>query len=416
MWSEEIFERVNLSSHSDTTFSTYTSSRLVKNNLENSGLVYEIAKGFANKRHMLKGKTKTTKIKDETKKKRIAVIGSGIAGCTLAYKLAQRGHIIDVYEQSEEVCSGASSNSALITYPRLSAFDSPYARYCIHSFLFASAFYDSIKTKAWHKSGVFLMNHDDASNKRQNLLLKARPDTNLFKELSRKEVSKKANLKLKNGGIFFPKGGFIETRALCQDLLNNENINQILSTKIERVYEDGNKKKIYIGGSSLEYEEVCLCTGNASKHLINLPGLSSKRGQISYVESSKDFENLKFPICASGYFSPKIGNSHILGSSYSDIKEDKILQEEHVSNIQKLKAIHDCDINIIDGKVGFRAVTKDRMPLLGLKKAIYVNTGHGSRGSTSSPLCAEIIADLIDKKPLPVDAEIYDALNINRFN
>ena len=66
--------------------------------------------------------------------------------------------------------------------------------------------------------------------------------------------------------------------------------------------------------------------------------------------------------------------------------------------------------------MGFRAVTKDRLPLIGRNKGIYVNTGHGSRGSTSSPLCAEIIADLIDNRPLPVDHEVAIALNANRFN
>ena len=91
-------------------------------------------------------------------------------------------------------------------------------------------------------------------------------------------------------------------------------------------------------------------------------------------------------------------------------------EEEHKSNMEKLKTIHSFDVNIVNGKVGFRAVTKDRMPLVGVKKGIYVNTGHGSRGSTSSPLCAEIIADLIDKKPLPVDDEIANALDLNRFN
>ena len=128
------------------------------------------------------------------------------------------------------------------------------------------------------------------------------------------------------------------------------------------------------------------------------------------------FENLKFPICASGYFSPKVKNSHVLGSSYSDVTNELLLEEEHIGNKKKLKAIHNFNVNIHGGNVGFRAVTKDRLPLIGCNKGIYVNTGHGSRGSTSSPLCAEIIADLIDNRPLPVDYEVARALNANRFN
>ena len=416
MWSKEIFRQIYRSSHNDSTFSTYASARLVKDNIENSDLTYKIAEGFANKRHMLKGTVKTNKTKELIKQKKVAIIGSGIAGSTLAYTLAERGHKVDLYEQDEEICSRASGNDLLITYPRLSAFDSPYARFCIHSFLFASSFYDRLKTIAWNRCGVLLLNHDDSSLKRQTSLLNARSDDKLFEALSCEEASKKANLKLNNGGMFFKKGGFIEPKILCQSLLTHKNIYQILSTKIEKLDFDGINHKIVTNGKVIEYEEVCLCAGHTSKELIDLDGLSSKRGQISYVDSSNDFENLKFPICGSGYFSPKVNGTHIVGSSYSDIKNGDIDEEEHKSNMEKLKTIHSFDVNIVNGKVGFRAVTKDRMPLVGVKKGIYVNTGHGSRGSTSSPLCAEIIADLIDEKPLPVDDGIANALDLNRFN
>ena len=56
------------------------------------------------------------------------------------------------------------------------------------------------------------------------------------------------------------------------------------------------------------------------------------------------------------------------------------------------------------------------MPLVGQKKGFYINAGHGSRGSTSAPLCAEIIANLIDNKPLPVENAVKVALEVDRFN
>ena len=56
------------------------------------------------------------------------------------------------------------------------------------------------------------------------------------------------------------------------------------------------------------------------------------------------------------------------------------------------------------------------MPLVGQKKGFYINAGHGSRGSTSAPLCAEIITDFIDNKPLPVENSVKVALEVDRFN
>tara|TARA_B100001029_G_scaffold15728_1_gene10502 strand:+ start:1073 stop:2569 length:1497 start_codon:yes stop_codon:yes gene_type:complete len=416
MWSKEIFKQIYISSHKDSSFSTYTSARSVKDNIAASNLEYGIKEGFASKKHMIKGSIKNSKTKSSTYHKKIAIIGAGIAGCTLAYILANRGHKVDIYDQNNEVCLGASGNELLVTYPRLSAFDSPYARFCIQSFLFASSFYDQLNTEAWKKCGVFLMSHDDPSLKRQNSLLNIRSDNLLFEKLNVDEASRKAGIKLKNGGIFFEKGGFIEPKALCKFLIGHKNIREILSTKVDKIISEESINKIFIGKEIPEYDEICLCTGYTSNELIKLPGLSFKRGQVSYVKSSQDIENLKFPICATGYFSPKIGSYHVVGSSYSDVKKDSILEEEHLSNRKKLEAIHDFEVSIVDGKVGFRAVTKDRIPLVGQRNGIYINTGHGSRGSTSAPLCAEIIADFIDNKPLPVENSVKAALEVDRFN
>ena len=68
------------------------------------------------------------------------------------------------------------------------------------------------------------------------------------------------------------------------------------------------------------------------------------------------------------------------------------------------------------GNVGFRAVTKDRLPLVGAIEGIYLNAGHGSRGSTSAPICAEFISDHIDKTPTSIDQEVSLALRADRFN
>nr|WP_234406056.1 hypothetical protein [Methylobacillus glycogenes] len=46
---------------------------------------------------------------------------------------------------------------------------------------------------------------------------------------------------------------------------------------------------------------------------------------------------------------------------------------------------------------------------------LYVNTGHGSKGLTTAPLAAEILASAICAEPSPVDAILLAALDPNRF-
>ena len=76
---------------------------------------------------------------------------------------------------------------------------------------------------------------------------------------------------------------------------------------------------------------------------------------------------------------------------------------------------YDENIKLLGGRVGFRTITKDRLPLAGSVNGIHVNIGHGSKGSTSAPLCSEYIADLIDGTTLPIDSFVAEALKPNRF-
>ena len=55
LWSEELFNNIHQTCHTDTTFSTYTSSGFVKDNLRKTDFKFTKTDGFSSKRHMLKG-------------------------------------------------------------------------------------------------------------------------------------------------------------------------------------------------------------------------------------------------------------------------------------------------------------------------------------------------------------------------
>lgn len=46
---------------------------------------------------------------------------------------------------------------------------------------------------------------------------------------------------------------------------------------------------------------------------------------------------------------------------------------------------------------------------------LFVNTGHGAKGLTSTPICAAIIDALLSGDALPVSAELYPQLHPARF-
>ena len=46
---------------------------------------------------------------------------------------------------------------------------------------------------------------------------------------------------------------------------------------------------------------------------------------------------------------------------------------------------------------------------------LYINTAHGSRGLSSAPLCAEMLASQICGEPPPLSSELSRALSPARF-
>ena len=416
LWSKELINSIGNTSYESSTISTYTSSGLVKRNLIDSGFAVRRTKGFAGKRHMLKGDALSKVSSKKGYSKKVAVIGSGITGCILSYLLAQKGIEVDLYEQSDSICAGASSHELLVTYPRLSAHDSAYGRFNLLSYVYATNFYENLKTQSWKKTGVLILNHDEDTARRQKALLERRSDGKIYRYLNYAEASELSGIEVKYDGLHFKDAGYVLPNELCGFLTGSEKINVFTNSKIENLSGDGMKTTFTIRDEHFEYDDVCLCTGSDSSELMNIDGFSTKRGQVSHLESIGKISRINLPICAKGYISPEVSNLHIVGSSYSDHKHTDLTQEEHLSNLKKLQIILDEDVKVKSGKVGLRAISKDHMPMVGKKDGIFLNTCHGSRASVSAPICAEIISNLITEDAPPLQSRELKALCPLRFN
>ena len=233
MWSSEIFSFLANLSHSETTYSTFSSAKIVKERLKESGFKIKTIKGFGNKRHMLKAEFNAKPIKRQTHlKKNIAVVGAGIAGCTLAKILSSEGHQVSLFEKNNHILSGASGNKALVMYPRLSAFETPYSLFSLHSYLFSTKFYDGLSSPHWNKTGVLLLDFNEETHKRFKQLIEARGDSKIFKSVTSEEASSIAGTKLSYRALFFPDAGWINPRGACGEMFLNLKLCQTLKTTL----------------------------------------------------------------------------------------------------------------------------------------------------------------------------------------
>ena len=415
LWSIKLFKCIHKSCHENTTFSTYTSSGLVKNNLTESGFNHSRAMGFSDKRHMLKG-TVDTQLKKNTSNTKVAVIGSGIAGCVLSYTLAKKGIEVDLYEKSDSICSGASSHELLVTYPRLSAHDTAFGSFTLHSYIFATNFYKQLKTDAWKKTGVIILNHDAATEKRQSSLLEKRADGEIYRYIDPDEASEISGIDIKLNGLIYEDAGYILPEEMCKFLIESPKINIFTSSHIKSIKKNRKVFNLNIGEKKFEYQNVCVCAGSETANIVDIDGISIKRGQVTHIESLDNVSRIKLPICAKGYISPRVNNIHLVGSSYSDSEDTDLSEEEHLYNLNNLKLVIDEEMNVITGQTGHRAVSKDHMPVVGMKDGIYINTCHGSRASVTAPISAEIIASMIVDEAPPLMGRELESLSPERFN
>ena len=147
------------------------------------------------------------------------------------------------------------------------------------------------------------------------------------------------------------------------------------------------------------------------------------------------------------FLTPHYNGVHYTGASYdiddmssnlSSISQDENFQRLS-ENISEKFIKPDC----LTGRVGFRAVSEDRMPIVGMipdkdwyvkqyadlchgravdkylpaqvHNGLYVNGAHGSRGLTTSFLSAELLLSLIEGTPQPIATDAMHSLNPSRF-
>jgi tRNA 5-methylaminomethyl-2-thiouridine biosynthesis bifunctional protein len=191
---------------------------------------------------------------------------------------------------------------------------------------------------------------------------------------------------------------------------------------------------------------VIIANANDAQHLgFNLYlKTQAVRGQVSILEATNESNQLKTIICSDGYLSPASNQQHCLGATFTvDNLNTALDEEDHQANLFKLKSFSlplykNLKNNIKGGRVSFRCTSFDYFPLVGklldntLLKAnpprpnakpeslpyingLCINVAHGSRGFTSSPFCAELLAQMICNEPITMNIKLANLLNPNRF-
>jgi tRNA 5-methylaminomethyl-2-thiouridine biosynthesis bifunctional protein len=246
------------------------------------------------------------------------------------------------------------------------------------------------------------------------------------------------------GGWWFPGGGWANPPSVCRSLLAAGGVNPALRghAQVARMEHRDGLWRLFDGGGAVlaESATVILASGARAGMLEQTAGLpmSRVRGQVSHIAAGM-LPGLSHPLCREGYLTPVVDGVHCLGASYAYDEVEALRVEEHAGNLLRLAhmlpgAARGLDPAELSGRVGFRAATPDRLPLVGAlpdvsaslsrdcrladlprQPGLFGLLGLGSRGLVWSALAAETLASLLDGDPMPLEGDLLDALDPGRF-
>ncbi|UTW45678.1 bifunctional tRNA (5-methylaminomethyl-2-thiouridine)(34)-methyltransferase MnmD/FAD-dependent 5-carboxymethylaminomethyl-2-thiouridine(34) oxidoreductase MnmC [bacterium SCSIO 12696] len=481
MWSEALFRAIADLSKAGTTLATFTAAGAVRRGLAAVGFEVEKVAGFGRKREMVRATIATQQPPEpnveqltpsprngptsalwylntnrRAHRKHAAVIGGGIAGCSVARALAVRGWKVTLVERHSELASEASGNPQGVIYPKFSKQNSTLSRYGLHALLYASGFYQPFWQNGNYgaRCGVLLL--PETPKQADDFIAISKRFANaqrLVRPVSGGEIDNICGLPLNNDqGLFCPSLGWVVPPKICKALTEHPNI-EVIQGEVTQLEQSVDTWQLLDATSNLVISSetvVVACSHQAAtlQQCQHLP-LKRIRGQISQVETPNS--PLKTVVCGSAYIAPAHQGSLTLGATYhlNDNCPDVRLQD-HRENFAKLASM---DSGIAEalpgspeaatGRVGFRCTTPDYLPIVGpapiakamqerfalMKKnaradiplpgtyysGLYISCGYGSRGLSYAPLAAELLAAQICGEVIPVDRQLAQALNPARF-
>lgn len=379
--------------------------------------------------------------------KRAIVIGAGLAGSAACERLCARGWDVTLVERHARPAMEASGNRAGIFMPLLSRDDNIPTRLTRAAYLYALRYWETLGgiggAIEGAACGVLQLARDGAHAEVQRAIAReTRYPPQFAQWLEATEATALLGHPAPDGGWLFRQGGWARPGSVCTAMLD------ACGPRLTRVFNSGSVhlaragdawRVVDAGGKVLAGAgTVIVANGPAARALreaATLP-LSAVRGQVTHIDAAH-MPALPLVLCREAYVTPPSHGVCSFGATY-DLDDDPALrmasQDANLANIRDL--LRDPAIGVdapLRGRVGFRCVAPDRLPLVGRlpdvdaaggterlrdvprHPGLHALLGYASRGLIWAPLAAELLAAQLDGEPLPLEASLVDALDPARF-
>ena len=150
------------------------------------------------------------------------------------------------------------------------------------------------------------------------------------------------------------------------------------------------------------------------------------RGQVTHL-AAEALPELDLVLCREAYVTPAAGGVRCAGASYDEDDDPALRASSQRENLDKVRSMLDDPSLAADaplaGRVGFRSVAPDRLPLVGAlpdpafplgaerlrelarQPGLHCLLGYASRGLTWAPLAAELLAASLEQRAAAARSE-----------
>lgn len=475
MWQPGLYQQMNRLSHAETTFATFTAAGDVRRSLEKAGFKVIKKPGYGKKREMcfghiehkrphslkapwfsrpeplLNGQTGTA-----------IVVGAGIAGAAVAYKLASQGWQVQVLEAAQEVATQASGNQAGTVHPLITADWNLRSQWYLQGFeatLRQVLPWLAESSAMGELDGLLELGLDKTVLQRQaSAMQRVGVPENLAKAVNQPQISDLLGVNTAaEAALFFPLGGWLYPKALVEHCLKHEKIELFTGATVMSFTQQEEQERqkwrveVLMDNQPQYYEADALivATGSLNEELNQTLGLPIRpvKGQVTHLSTEQVSNELKVAVTHGGY-SVSHSQGAVTGATFEapDMSDELSIEshQENLNTTQKaLPGWVSAKADEVTGRVAFRPTTPDHLPIIGpvpkpewleqaylsqshthavyrypeqhYQQGLYVSNGHGPRGLMSVFLAADIIAADIKGDALVQPLALYHASHPARF-
>ncbi|MDS4014403.1 MAG: FAD-dependent 5-carboxymethylaminomethyl-2-thiouridine(34) oxidoreductase MnmC [Candidatus Accumulibacter sp.] len=380
------------------------------------------------------------------------VVGAGLAGSSAAERLVARGWLVDLIDRAAAPGEGASGNLLGVMRPLPSLDDNRLSRLTHAAFAFALQHLARLTAQnlpvRWEPSGVLHLARDDAHLATQQRVVELRqPAADALRFVDREEASHLAGWPVALGGWWFPRAGWVDPASLCRANVARcgAAIRLHFGCQVAQIGQHGGLWSVCDAAGCVLAEAPVLVLANAVDArrfpvTAHLP-LRSARGQVSHLAAGAGSPP-QVVVCRLGYVTPAVDGVRCAGATFAvDDGEAGLRAADHAENLARLDFILPGYSKVlrpagVGGRVGFRPLAPDRLPMIGPIAAsaaidragpalpltrlprvpgLFLINGFGARGIVWSALAGELLASLICGEPPPLADDLVQAVDPGRF-